>query len=104
MQISSSIKNKKESTYQCRRHRRCRFDLWVREISWRRKWQPTAVFLLEKSHGQKSVMGYSPWGCKEADMTKQAPMHRNLASGPVYLQSMLFYFFLIAEKKKKGGE
>jgi len=32
-----------ESTYQCRRHRRCGFDLWVRKIPWRRKWQPTPV-------------------------------------------------------------
>ena len=33
-----------------------------------RKWQPTAVFLPGKSHGQKSLVGYSPWGCKESDM------------------------------------
>ena len=48
-------------------------------------------------------MGYSPWGCKEADMTQQAPMHRNLAPGPVYLQIMLVYFRLIAGKKRAGG-
>ena len=35
--------------------------------SWRRKWQPTPVFLLGKSHGQRSLAGYSPWGCKELD-------------------------------------
>ena len=33
-------------------------------IPWRRKWQPTLVFLPGKSHGQKSLMGYSPWGRK----------------------------------------
>ena len=33
---------------------------------WRRKWQPIRVFLLEKSHGQRSLVGYSPWGCKRA--------------------------------------
>ena len=33
----------------------------------RKKWQPTAVFLPGKSHGQRSLAGYSPWGCKESD-------------------------------------
>ena len=37
--------------------------------SWRRKWQPTPVFLPGKSHGQRSLVGYSPWGRKESDMT-----------------------------------
>ena len=41
----------KESNSQCRRHRRHRFDPWVRKIPWRRKGQPTAVFLPGKSHG-----------------------------------------------------
>ena len=54
----------KESACHCRR---CRFDPWVRKIPWRRKWQPTPVFLPGKSHGQwnlQSMAGYSPWGCK----------------------------------------
>ena len=38
----------KESACQCRRHRRCRFGPWVRKMPWRRKWQPTRVFLPEK--------------------------------------------------------
>jgi len=42
----------------------------VRKIPWRRKWQPTPVFLPGKSHGQRSLVGYSPQGCKELDMTK----------------------------------
>ena len=37
----------------------------VQEILWGRKWQPTAVFLPGKSHGQRSLAGYSPWGHKE---------------------------------------
>ena len=47
-----------------------RFNPWVRKIPWRRKWQPTPVFLPEKSHGQRSLAGYSPWGHKELDMTE----------------------------------
>ena len=37
---------------------------WVGKIPWRRKWQPTPVFLPGKSHGQRSLEGYSSWGCK----------------------------------------
>ena len=40
------------------------------EVPWRRKWQHTPVFLPGKFHGQKSVAGYSPRGCKESDMTE----------------------------------
>ena len=36
------------------------FDTWVRKIPWRRKWQPTPVFLPRKSHGQRSLVGYGP--------------------------------------------
>ena len=39
------------------------------EDPWRRKWQPTSVFLPGKSHGQSSIAGYSPWGLKESDKT-----------------------------------
>ena len=37
--------------------------------SWRRKWQPAPVFLSGESHGQRSLMGYSPQSCKESDAT-----------------------------------
>ena len=40
---------------------RCGFDLWVGKISWRRKWQPIPIFLSGKSHGQRSLVGYSSW-------------------------------------------
>ena len=57
----------KEFTYQCRRHR---FKPWSRKIPWRRKWQPTPVFLPGPFHGQRSLVGYSPWGCRELDVTE----------------------------------
>jgi len=47
---------------QSRSFRRCRFDLWVGKIPWRRVWQPTPVFLPGESYGQRSLVGYSPWG------------------------------------------
>ena len=40
------------------------------EDPWKRKWQPTPVFLTGKSHGQRSLKGYSPWSCKESDKTE----------------------------------
>ena len=61
----------KEPTCQCRRYKRYRFDPWVGKITCRRAWQPTPIFLLGKSHGQMSLVGYSPWGPKELDTTEQ---------------------------------
>ena len=46
------------------------FDPWVGKIPWRIKWQPTPVFLPGESHGQRNLVGYSPWGCKESDTTE----------------------------------
>ena len=57
----------KEHSCQCRRLKRGEFDPWIRRISWRRKWQPTPVLLPDKSHGERRLMGYSPWGCTEPD-------------------------------------
>ena len=58
----------KESNCQCR-------SLWLNpwggNMPRRRKWQPTPVFLPEKSHGQRSLVGYSPWGRKELDTTER---------------------------------
>ena len=72
----------KEQAWQCRRQKRHKwyqrdgFNSWVRKIPWRRKWRPTPVFLLGKSHGQKSLMGYSPRGHKRVghDLTTK---HKN---------------------------
>ena len=54
----------KESACQCRRWR---FDFCVGRVLWRRKWQPTSVYLPVKSHGQRSLAGCSPWGHEELD-------------------------------------
>ena len=47
------------SASQCRRRRRRGFEPLVGKVPWWRKWQPTPVFLLGKSHGQRSLVGYS---------------------------------------------
>ena len=59
-----------ESAWQCRRYKSHRFDPWVGKISWRRKWKPTPVCLPGKSHGKRSLVGYSLWGHQESDMTE----------------------------------
>ena len=46
------------------------FDPWVRKIPWRRAWQRTPVFLPGEFHGQGSLAGYSPWGCRELGTTE----------------------------------
>ena len=44
---------------------------WVGKIPWRRKWQSTPILLPGKSHGQRSLVGYSPWGRKKLDTTER---------------------------------
>ena len=51
--------------------RRPGFDPWVGKICWRRKWKSTPVLFPGKSHGQRSLVDYSPWGRKESDTTEQ---------------------------------
>ena len=60
----------KETACQCRRCKRCRFDLWVWKIPWRRAWQPTPVFLPGEAHGQRSLVGYSLYDRKESNVTE----------------------------------
>ena len=76
-QVALVVKN---STCQCRRRKRGRFNPWVGKISWRRAWQPTPVFLPENFHGQRSLLGYSPWGCSQTRL-KGLSAHQ-LSDGP----------------------
>ena len=56
-----------KSRLQCRRPG---FNPWVGKIPWRRAWQSTPVFLPGKSHGQRTLVGYSPWSHIESDITQ----------------------------------
>ena len=47
------------------------FDPWDGKTLWRRGWQPTPVLFPGTSHGQRSLLGYGPWGCKETDRTER---------------------------------
>ena len=65
--------------------------IWVRKISWRRKWQPTPVFLPGKSHGRRSLVSYSTWDLEESDMTKQLHFHFQYSIGnKSYLEGNCF--------------
>ena len=77
---------------QCRRPR-C--NPWVGKIPWRRKWQPTPVFLPGESHGQSSLVGYSPKGRKESDRLKQLSMLMK-AEPPRSQATQLVWFILKA--------
>ena len=61
----------------CLQCRRPRFNPWVRKIPWRRPWQPTTVFLPGEFDGQKNLVGCSPWGHKELDMTELLTVFQN---------------------------
>ena len=51
------------------------WETWAWSLGWKdsleRKWQPTPVLWPGKSHGHRSLVGYSPWGCTKLDPTKQ---------------------------------
>ena len=66
---------------------------------WNRKWQPTPVFLLGKSHGQRSLAGYSPQGHKELDMTEQLSMNGHMPT----IKDMLTYPTKITVASGKKG-
>ena len=88
----------KESSCQCRRHK---FDPWVRKIPWRTKWQLTPVFSPGKSHGQRILVGYSPWGHKRVrhDLATKQQQYiiRQVMSLPLLATSFKQSFVHISE-------
>ena len=74
------------------------FDAWVRKPPWKRKWKPTPVFLPGKSHEQRSLEGYSPWGHKTVrhDLaTKQQQQSFKI---------ILIYFTWVSMSSKHGNQ
>jgi len=66
--VALVVKNPAAKAGDIREHR---FDPWVGKVPWRRAWLPIPVFLPGESHGQRSLVGYSPWGHKKLDTTEQ---------------------------------
>ena len=58
-------------------------DPWSQKMPWRRRWPPTPLFLPGKSHGQRSLVGYSPWGHRESDTTEHAGTDRKAPQSTV---------------------
>ena len=67
-QVMLVVKNSPANARDVKRHE---FDPSVGKIPWSRKWQPTPVFSPGKFHGQRSLVCYSPSGCKELDLTQK---------------------------------
>ena len=59
------------------------FNPWFRKFPWRRAWQPILVFLPGESHGQRSLVGYSPWSHKESDTAEHTQLRICKVKRPV---------------------
>ena len=87
----------KESSCQCRRYKRCGFHPWVGKIPWRRARQPSPVLLPRESHGQRSLVGYSPQGHRESDLT-EVTEHTHKIIYASLLQEMATHSSILAWK------
>ena len=93
---------------------------WTRKIPWSRKWQLTPIFLTGKSHGQRSLVGYSPWGHKIVghNLATKQQIHTNTVS-PLHMtlqvanfqrcncattQISLDHFFKSVDRTESGEE
>ena len=107
-QCLSGGTSSQESTCQSRRCKRCGFDPWVGKILLSRKWQPTLIFFPGRFHGWRSLLGYSPWSCKDSDMTECAytvtqswSIHSQIKNTPRRVwdhtpkPSLLIFFFFL---------
>ena len=90
MEGSSGGASGKETTYQCRRHKRLRFDPWVRKIPWMRAWQPTSVFLPGRSHRQRSLADYSKHSHEELDATEATYTHGTVELIKIHIHAQGF--------------
>ena len=91
----------KEPICQCRRCERSEFNAWIGKILWRRAWQPTPVFMPAESHGQRSLVGYSPQDHKESDTTKVTENART--SSVVRITNFQFHHLCIESKSITPG-
>ena len=87
----------------CLQCRRPGFDPWVKKIPWSRAWLPLPIFLTGKSHRQRSLVGYSPWGYKELDMNDGLTLSPRLGNTHQY-PKIYSYFYLWKEKLKSEKE
>ena len=84
---SQGAANSKEPACQCRRHKRHRFDSWVRKVPWRREWLPTPISWPGEFPEQRSLAGYNPWGSQS--WTQLSDFHKHKHWVDVRLASLL---------------
>jgi len=73
-------------------HRVTKSWTWLRDWTTTTKWQPTPVSLAGKSHGQRSLVGYSPWGLNEWDTTERLSMHNWQSSACCFWKVVVYAF------------
>ena len=78
---------------QCRRCQRLGLDPWIGKSPWRREWQSALAFLSGKSHGQRSLAGYSPCGRKEPDTTERLHLHIHSIFTCIYISKTIWTCF-----------
>ena len=81
----------KKPACQCRRCKKHGFNPWVGKIPRRRAWKSTPIFLPGESHGQKSLTGYSPQGCKELDPTEAPSLSLSNFSLQIFIPFLVFF-------------
>ena len=79
----------RESAYQCRRHKRPRFGVWVGTLE---KEMATHSGILGEFHGQRNLTGYNPWGCRESDITEEA-LHKGTYHQKFRFHQSLYVFY-----------
>ena len=67
---------------------------WIGKIHWRRKCQPTPVFLSGKFHGQRSLVSYSPWGCKSVPHDLTIKQQKQQCSDIIRVQKKIIIFLI----------
>ena len=77
------------------------WETWLEKIPWRREWQPTPVFLAGEFHGQGSMVGYSPWGCKWSDTSERLRMHACISLCAQKVQDLKYFY---AKMQNFGGK
>ena len=76
------------------------FNPWVGTIHWNRKWQPTPVLLPAEFDGQRSLMGFSPWGHKAQDMTEHSTQRAGWEEKGLSEKNIYYVISLVAQMVK----
>ena len=93
----------KESTYQCRKHKRSGLDPWVKKIPWRKKWQPAPIFFPGRPHGQRNLVGYSPCSCKELDTIEWLITHTHTHTHALKHKRLQIDKAILRKENRAGG-